>query len=137
MGMGMGMGVNNPPMMAPNPQTITSAPKPSAPLIMDAQQAMSNLLDDSHRDRFGFSADELSLTEAFTLKNLKFREQLPETQFHNVVTQNNRMWIYTQRSNYLIKCEVDQSGSVKSGIRVLDDQTIRQKRLFFKKMFVD
>lgn len=62
---------------------------------------------------------------------------MPESQFQNVVTQNNRMWIYTQRSNYLIKCELDSQGAVKSGLRVLDDQTIRQKRMFFKKMFVD
>lgn len=74
MGMGMGMTPSANPVIAPNPMIISQTPKPSAPITMDADKALANLLDDSHRDRFGFSADELSLTEAFTLKNLKFRE---------------------------------------------------------------
>lgn len=41
---------------------------------MDANAAMQNLLDDSNKDRFGFSHDEVSLSDAFNLRNLKFKE---------------------------------------------------------------
>lgn len=47
------------------------------------------------------------------------------------------MWIYTQRSNLLIKTELDASSNAKMPYQVVDDQNMRQKRVKLKKMFVD
>jgi hypothetical protein len=51
--------------------------------------------------------------------------------------QNNKVWIYTQRSNLLVKTEVDASGTAKTPYKVVDNGTMRQKRVKLRKMFVD
>lgn len=79
----------------------------------------------------------MSLHDAFTLKAIKFREPLPETVYQQVVMQNNKVWIYTQRSNLLIKTEVEPSGTAKTPYKVVDNGTMRQKRVKLRKMFVD
>ncbi len=72
-------------------------------------------LDDQKKeiDKHGFQRDEMSLADAFTLKPVRFKEQLPESVFQQVVMQNNKLWIYTQRSNLLIKTELDAGSNAK------------------------
>ena len=43
-------------------------------MLGNIDNTMSQLLDDSNKDKFGFSHDEMSLHDAFTLKPIKFRE---------------------------------------------------------------
>jgi hypothetical protein len=124
----------NPATFAPDPSTFqqpqsqSTAMQPSkqynAPLPSDPSSTIAQMLDDSNKDKHGFSQDEMSLHDAFTLKPVKFREQLPEMTFQQVVIQNSRVWLYTQRSNYLIKAEVDANGAAKSH-KVLDNQMLR------------
>jgi hypothetical protein len=37
----------------------------------------------------------MSLHDAFTLKQIKFKEALPESVYQQVVMQNGKIWIYT------------------------------------------
>lgn len=81
--------------------------------------------DDANKDKYGFIQDEMSLHDAFTLKAIKFREPLPETVYQQVVMQNNKVWIYTQRSNLLVKTEVEASGAAKTPYKVVDNGQMR------------
>jgi len=63
--------------------------------------------DDANKDKFGFIQDEMSLHDAFSLKPIKFKEPLPEQVYQQVAMQSNKVWIYTQRNNILIKTEVE------------------------------
>lgn len=80
------------------------------------QFGRSEVSNDSKKeiDKHGFQKDEMSLADAFTLKPVKFKEQLPESVFQQVVVQNSKLWIYTQRSNLLIKTELDVGGNAKT-----------------------
>ena len=81
--------------------------------------------DDANRDKHGFLQDEMSLHDAFTLKPIKFREPLSESVYQQVVMQNNIVWIYTQRNNFLIKTEVEPSGIAKTPYGVPDNTSMR------------
>lgn len=65
-------------------------------------------VDDINKDKFGFIEDELSLHDAFTLRPIKLK--IPENVYQQVVMQNSKLWIFTQRSNMLVKTEVDAAG---------------------------
>lgn len=50
--------------------------------------------------------------------------------------QSDKVWIYTQRSNLLVKAIV-KDHTILGPYKILDDQDMRQKRVKLRKMFVD
>ena len=67
----------------------------------------------------------MSLHDAFTLRKVNFREPLPETVFQQVVLQNSKLWIYTQRTNLLVKTEVEPGEKARTHYKVADNGNMR------------
>jgi hypothetical protein len=57
--------------------------------------------------------------------------------FQQVVLQNSKLWIYTQRTNLLVKTEIEAGEKARTPYKVADNGNMRQKRAKAKKMFVD
>ena len=52
--------------------------------------------DNPFRDKYGFQNDDVSLSDAFALEAVKFKDNsLFENQFQQVSMQNKRLWIFT------------------------------------------
>jgi hypothetical protein len=92
-------------------------------------------VDDINKDKYGFIEDELSLHDAFTLRPIKLK--IPENIYQQVVMQNSKLWIFTQRSNMLIKTEVDAAGQSRGECKVANNHQMRQNRTKLNKLFVD
>jgi len=61
--------------------------------------------NESALDKFGFIQEERSLSDAFALTNLKI-QNLADNVFQQSIIQNNKLWIYTNRKNLILKYEL-------------------------------
>lgn len=71
------------------------------------------------------------------MEDITFRDPPPETMYHQVALQDNKLWIFTHRNKLLAKKELGEGNmTLRDTKQVLDDQTYL-KRARIRRMFVD